>query len=98
MALGGKPSLNSNKLHIGYISKIASKTPETKLNCSEESEIRLNSKDIYSQTGFCEKNMLSPDTAASVGSATGEIAGERLQKKRMRVKNRCKKTDRIKGF
>ena len=52
MMLGCNPSLNSNKLHIEDNSITAFETAKTSLCLSKETEIQINSKDIYQVQGF----------------------------------------------
>ena len=73
MALGCKPSLNSNKLHSRGNSKTAFPTTKTNLDFAKESEILIKSKDIYSQQGFFGGNMITPEPE---GITSGEVAEE----------------------
>ena len=53
-ALGGKPPLNSNKLHIAFNPKIATSTSKTESDFTKGSEIRLKSRNIYPRKGFAK--------------------------------------------
>ena len=77
--IGGRLSLNSNKLHSDINSKIATSTSKTEAEFTKDPKIRLKSRDIYTQKGFGDKKMLTPEHD---GSAIGNEAADRTQEER----------------
>ena len=66
IAIGGKTSLNSNKLHSETNSKRTISTAKTEADFTKDPKTSLKSRDIYSLKGFAGKNVIARWRSAGV--------------------------------